>query len=195
MKLNSNTFFSSDWHLDHANVLSYNNRPFVDLQAQMDYFRNAILSLPINATLILLGDIVTSKKNINAILEYVFGTRKDITYFFVPGNHDKYFTKQFLMYGKVEHYLEAKYGDKKIIMSHYPFAEWDRAHFGTLHFHGHTHAHFTVEKHGILAAGKRLDVGWDTANKIFHIDEAVSTADSKPIFNPVHSRNNGLINI
>lgn len=31
MKLTANTYISSNWHLDHANILTYCNRPFAKL--------------------------------------------------------------------------------------------------------------------------------------------------------------------
>jgi len=47
--------------------------------------------------------------------------------------------------------------DPPIVMCHYPFAHWDREHYGSIHLHGHSHG-----KH--VASGKILDVGVDCHN-------------------------------
>jgi calcineurin-like phosphoesterase family protein len=44
-----------------------------------------------------------------------------------------------------------------IVLCHYPFAEWDRKHYGSWHLHGHSHGNY----HG---QGLIYDVGVDTNN-------------------------------
>lgn len=190
MNLTKNTFISSDWHLDHANVIKWNNRPFNNLQEQSEYFRNAILELPPHSTLILLGDTILSKKFARPNLDYVFGCRSDITYIFVLGNHDKRLSKYLEVHGRTYHYVDAKYNGQKIVMSHYPMLEWDGAQHGSIHFYGHVHGMLTEGRHGILASGLKLDVTWDAHRKIQSLETLVEMANGKPIWNPVHSKSN-----
>jgi hypothetical protein len=44
-----------------------------------------------------------------------------------------------------------------VVMCHYPFQEWDRSHYGSVHFHGHAHGALTK-------IANRLDVGADSAH-------------------------------
>jgi len=65
--------------------------------------------------------------------------------------------------------------DKPIILSHFPYATWNRSHYGSLHFHGHSHGNLPHIKN-------RLDVGVDNAYKLlgeyrpFTLNEAVKFA-------------------
>ena len=61
------------------------------------------------------------------------------------------------------------------VLCHYPFAVWDRKHYGAVHFHGHMHGK-------LQQINNRLDVGVDMAFKLFgeyrpfRMEEALSIA-------------------
>jgi calcineurin-like phosphoesterase family protein len=60
----------------------------------------------------------------------------------IEGNHDKKLVqdKTFCAeFERIEKYLDINYDGNKIVMSHYPFLEWDQMHRGALHFFGHKH--------------------------------------------------------
>jgi calcineurin-like phosphoesterase family protein len=42
-------------------------------------------------------------------------------------------------FDEVHHYLDVDYNGTKVVMLHYPIAEWDQMHRGAVHFHGHLH--------------------------------------------------------
>jgi len=52
-----------------------------------------------------------------------------------------------------------KINDLFIVLCHYPFAVWDRAHYGSICLHAHTHGRYQGE-------GKILDVGVDSAARL-----------------------------
>ena len=68
-----------------------------------------------------------------------------------------------------------------IVMYHYPIAIWNKRHWGAYHLHGHSHAHYFVEK------GFILDVGVDSAFKIlgeyrpFSLDEVIAYMKTRQI--------------
>lgn len=56
------------------------------------------------------------------------------------------------------HILEHE-AEVPIVMCHYPFAIWDRKHYGSYHLHAHSHGNYHGE-------GLILDVGVDNAYKL-----------------------------
>jgi calcineurin-like phosphoesterase family protein len=90
----------------------------------------------------------------------------------VEGNHDR----KTLMdvnfrnaFKEVHKYLDINYDGHKIVMSHYPFLEWDQMHRGSLHFFGHLHGGQTgMEKY------RCMDVGMDSTGEIvISMDRAI----------------------
>ena len=82
----------------------------------------------------------------------------------IEGNHDRKtlndptFRKCF---EEVHSYLRLVYEGTLVIMSHYPFLEWDQMHRGSLHFFGHLHGGVTgQEKY------RCMDVGMDSTGEV-----------------------------
>jgi calcineurin-like phosphoesterase family protein len=60
----------------------------------------------------------------------------------VQGNHDRKTLNDPVFRGcfeEIHHYLDINYNGTKVCMFHYPIAEWDQMHRGSVHFHGHLH--------------------------------------------------------
>lgn len=57
----------------------------------------------------------------------------------VYGNHDKEYGQDGI-FQSVQHYKELKTTYGRIILFHYPILEWNAAHYGTIHLHGHIHS-------------------------------------------------------
>jgi calcineurin-like phosphoesterase family protein len=78
----------------------------------------------------------------------------------IQGNHDRKQTTAGPVVGFLEwikNYYESKTEDGvKIVMSHYPFMTWNKAHHGALHVHGHSHGNLHD------SGTTRVDVGVDT---------------------------------
>jgi calcineurin-like phosphoesterase family protein len=82
----------------------------------------------------------------------------------IEGNHDKKTLKDVTFcnaFAEIHKYLDINYDGHKIVMFHYPIAEWDQVHRGSLHFHGHLHGN----KSG-LEQYRALDVGMDSTGEI-----------------------------
>lgn len=180
-----NEFITSDLHLDHTNVIEYSNRPFTSVEEMREFIIAEINALPIGAVLYQLGDFVVNskKEKLRNILKQIKPTLITLL-----GNHDHRLENVFKEFGEVHRLLEITRNNKKIVMCHFPMYEWNRGQQGALHFHGHCHGQFHAQ-------GKALDVGWDTYGKILSLEEAMTIADSVPIYQPCHKRNNGLLEI
>lgn len=51
----------------------------------------------------------------------------------INGNHDKRFVQG-------ADILEIKEGKQLVVLCHYPMYSWNKAHHGSIHLYGHTHA-------------------------------------------------------
>jgi calcineurin-like phosphoesterase family protein len=60
----------------------------------------------------------------------------------VEGNHDRKLLNDPVFrscFVEIHQYLTLTYNKTRVIMFHYPIAEWDQMHRGSVHFHGHLH--------------------------------------------------------
>lgn len=176
-------YITADLHFYHDQVITYNNRPFADKEEMGEKLIEEINRIPETSTLYIAGDFCYTDKKAKAtrILERL---RPRIAV--IPGNHDRRLTETYRRFATiVSPQLEILYNGIKIVISHYPMYEWADGQRGSIHFHGHTHGQFEPK-------GKMLDVGWDAHGRILTMDEAIALADVRPIYQPCHSRNNGL---
>jgi calcineurin-like phosphoesterase family protein len=98
----------------------------------------------------------------------------------VEGNHDRktLMDKNFReSFEEVHKYLTITYNKHYIIMSHFPFLEWDSMHRGSLHFFGHLHGGKTNQEHY-----RCKDVGMDATGEIvILLDDAVAAIENNEI--------------
>lgn len=181
------TYITSDLHLDHERAIQFNNRPFKNLSEMQASIIGELNALPPKSTVYILGDTVVrqSKTDLRKLLDRIDPTLKLI---FVLGNHDDSNAKVFKEYGEVHFLLQMRLDRRTLVMCHYPLTEWRRGQYGAIHFFGHCHGNY--EHHG-----KSLDVGWDVHKRILRLSEAIEMADAKPIYQPCHNKNNGLLKV
>lgn len=131
-------YFTSDLHLGHGKVLYFNNRPFESLEEM-----NEILINNINETvgadddLWVLGDFAFRIGRTRA-LEFRSKIRCKKVHL-ILGNHDLDYsdTDAFVSIDQ-QVVLGTQYGT--VVLCHYPFLEWHKAHYGSIHLHGHIHS-------------------------------------------------------
>lgn len=110
-----------------------------------------------------LGDffITTKIEDIDSILDRLNGTIR-----LVRGNHDEWAKKipKLRNAHKIEwvkDYFEHKFTvdgvSHLVVMSHFPFLAWNKSHYGSFHFHGHSHGAFNE----VNRKYRRMDVGVD----------------------------------
>ena len=131
-------YFTSDLHLGHANAIEFMKRPFLNLEHM-----NQVLIDNINAMveekdeLWILGDFAY-KTNMNDTL----ALRKKIRcnhLHLVTGNHDRNYSNGHI-FQSVQDYKELKTEYGRFVLFHYPILEWNSAHYGSIHLHGHIHS-------------------------------------------------------
>lgn len=79
----------------------------------------------------------------------------------IVGNHDSKLIKnaEFCAeFVSIHDYLSIQMNEIKVVMFHYPIAEWDQMHRGAVHFHGHLHGSLSG-----MEAYRALDVGMDNS--------------------------------
>lgn len=173
-------YITGDLHLNHKNITrgvsKWDNKDNTtrDYNTVNDMTNTVIDSMqviPEDGMLIILGDIL-------------FGDKSQLTYFldkipcknlvYVFGNHCKYLRKRedlsdlFSWYGD---YLEMYFGQKLIVMCHYPLAVWNENGDGSWMIHGHCHGNYHPGLPTTLNEGKILDIGWDVFKRPVSIKE------------------------
>ena len=95
----------------------------------------------------------------------------------VKGNHDYWVAKKDLhkYFQSIQDYKELKFEGFKFVLFHYPIHEWNGAHHGSLHLHGHTHGSFQNR-------GKSMDVGIDTRTDLglYSIYDVIDILSKRP---------------
>lgn len=157
-------YYTSDPHHGHFNIMrhaanrsqffldgetrdSYTMRSVENMTAQMVKRWNSKVTK--NDIVYLLGDYSYYNPSISTeILLQLNGTIH-----LIAGNHDPKRIRH-LPWASVSDYREVYDKNKFIVLSHYPFAVWNKSHHGAYNFHGHSHGSFN---------GSRLqqDVGVD----------------------------------
>jgi calcineurin-like phosphoesterase family protein len=159
------TFFTSDTHFSHTNVIKYCKRPFQD-STEMDETMIANWNAKVSPTDLVyhLGDFVFSDENYaEKILKRLNG-RKILVY----GNHDKVIKRNQNVQAQFEKcvdYLEIVIQDKDagprghqpITLCHFPMLVWNKSRHGAWMLHGHSHGSLTYP-----FEAKILDVGVDS---------------------------------
>lgn len=155
-----NTFFTSDTHFEHKNILTFcpETRQGKDATEMTEIMIEAW------------NKKVKPTDRVYHLGDFSFGTvartmeicgRLNGFIYLIKGNHDKVVTNDLIRerFTWIKDYAGVKIGDTKIVMMHYPIESWDRMHHGVLHFHGHLHGD---SHHECRVVKNRIDVGIDT---------------------------------
>lgn len=152
-------YFISDEHYGHSRVLDFckKTRPFKTIEDHDQHLIDAH-----NRT------VKNDNDEVWHLGDFYFGTdrRRAIEIFsslrgrhhLIVGNHDKQIVKH-LPWMSVQDYKLLKYEKHKFILMHYPLAggQWDCAHYGSFHLHGHTHSKYQYSENV-----RAMDVGIDS---------------------------------
>jgi calcineurin-like phosphoesterase family protein len=161
-----NTYFISDPHFGHKNIIKYANRPFTSVD-EMDetIIKNWNGMIGKTDEVYILGDVsLTNSERTNEILNRLNGRL-----YLIKGNHEKSVMSSKENRDRFEwirDYYELKYeynGKRNmIVMCHYAMRVWNKSHHGAYHLYGHSHDSLEYEQWG-----KSMDVGIDSAARIF----------------------------
>lgn len=180
-------FVTSDLHFGHKNIIEYCNRPFPclkDMNAGLIEIWNSKVGP--EDTVYHLGDLSFDRdhsKKDGPLFELL--TRLNGHKVFVLGNHDRHISSKLkqLAHGRfplpkvqsVHDYLEVDVNGTKVVMFHYPCAEWHGSHRGSVMLHGHCHGNRQD------LPGRILDVGIDAHPNftIWTMEEALAAANQR----------------
>lgn len=181
--LNKTTFFTSDLHFFHKNLLVKKFTKRHELYGEDVNFMNLDLIKRWNSVVspdcdvFNLGDIGFASKS--KLLEVVSQLNGRIH--LIKGNHDESFMHEFSNIVSVEDYAEISVEGQKIVMSHYPFYKWNGCARGTWCLHGHEHGNIDRDEHS--TTWKIKDVGIDSHPdyRPFSFGELVKIMDKRSI--------------
>lgn len=178
------TYITSDLHFFHANILNFESMKKYrgNLYNNIEEMNEAIITswnevVKNKDTVIIAGDFLFGHgKSLSERLHFILKNLSgDII--LVKGNHDPHEADK--IWKDYDHtvvdYLERRVDKNKVCISHYPFAAWNRAAYGSVMLHGHTHGSY----HG---KGRVLDVGWDVHGRLLNLEEAYYMAMEKEVY-------------
>lgn len=167
----SNTFFTSDLHFYHENVIKFCNRPYDSVEhmneSLIDNWNNVVND---GDHVWVLGDFSFGRiPETETILSRLNGIKHLIT-----GNHDRKGRCEKLNWSKYfvdQHdYLRLHKDKHKFVLCHFPFHSWER---GYINLHGHTHGTYQSKY-------MQHDVGVDVNNYTpLSLEDAVARALDK----------------
>lgn len=141
-------YYTSDWHLNHANLIKRKVRHFDSIEDQNELILKSINdTVGTNDTLFILGDL-TMPNSVNTQYLYEFIRKINCkNLFVVKGNHDK---TDVLNYCKIKGLIynwdyTKVYTDNAfsmpitVMLSHYPLRDYHSAQEPTICIHGHSH--------------------------------------------------------
>jgi calcineurin-like phosphoesterase family protein len=172
----TNTYFISDTHFNHENIIKYSNRPFSSiLEMNEKIIENWNMKVAPNDTIYHLGDFGFQSKlgeeyNLHNILRRLNGQKH-----LIIGNHDS--VQNMKGWSTINNYLSTKINGKQVIMFHFPIESWDKKRYFSYHLHGHTHGMLPDDPNKL-----RLDVGIDAQCKDYSpisFDEVVLLMKNK----------------
>ena len=166
------TWVTSDLHFGHKNIMSFCPQSRARFRNDLAYMNEAMVKewndlIEPEDTVYILGDVAFMSGSDAAKMVMRLNGVKIL----VRGNHDR----KTLMdvnfrnaFAEVHEYLDITYNGTKVVMFHYPIAEWDQMHRGAVHLHGHLHGGISgMEKF------RCRDMGMDATGRI-----AVSMEDA-----------------
>lgn len=175
------TYITSDLHFGHANIMKFCPVTRARFKNDVAYMNEAMIKewneiVQPEDTTYILGDFafLPAAKAVE-IVRRLNGSK-----ILIEGNHDRkllndpVFRREF---AHVHKYFDLNYNGTKVVMSHYPFLEWDQMHRGSLHFFGHLHGGVTnQEKY------RCMDVGMDATGMIvIEIERAIASIANNEI--------------
>ena len=137
----SKTFFTSDLHFFHSNIIQFCARPYGSVEHMNDcLIENWNMVVDHNDHVWVLGDISFGDYGQTAdVLAQLKGHKH-----LVIGNHDrkgraeKLFNRDWKDFFVEKHdYLRLKINGEKFVACHFPFQSWER---GYINVHGHLHS-------------------------------------------------------
>ena len=169
----TDTWFTSDFHFGHFNILRYCNRPFTTTE-EMDacIVDRMNQHVKLNDTLYFLGDFCLGSVEQVAAYRNRLNCKK---IHFIEGNHDKVTRKLQNVFASWSSLSEIHVGNQGIVLCHYAMRVWLHQGRGTWHLYGHSHGNLPDD---LLSLS--MDVRVDTHDFCpWHFDEVHACMKAK----------------
>ena len=162
------TYFTSDLHFGHENIIKHCNRPFSTVE-EMDeaLIENWNRTVHKCDTVYIIGDVVWDKRKVGYYMERLKGKK-----ILIPGNHDEPWAKREeikVYFSEIEKYMERNLCCHPVTLCHYPLLEWRNSReenerkIGFL-IHGHIHNRVSEEYLPLYTNPCALNAGVDLNN-------------------------------
>lgn len=179
------TFFTSDLHFNHENVIKHSARPFKDAAHMQEVLiDNWNLAVAPNDQIWCLGDFCfTRGRNKDTALVENILSRLNGQKFLITGNHDREEVAKSRYWQAVYpmHEIKVKLRPddvhaQRIVLCHYALRTWNQMHRGAWMLHGHSHGNL------LDTGGKIMDVGVDcNGYRPLSLQEIAVYMDDRPI--------------
>lgn len=126
--------YIADLHFDHKNIIKHCNRPFGSVEEMNETLVknwNSVTAKDDDVKIV--GDFCLDKERARYFLSRLNGRKHLIT-----GNHDKAKGLREI-FDSVTVYDKITDGNRKVVLFHYPIAEWDGYYRDTILIYGHIH--------------------------------------------------------
>jgi len=137
------TWITSDLHFGHQNIMKFCPDSRSRFHHDVGYMNEQMIrewneTIDIGDKVYILGDVAfLPADQAVKIMRRLNGDK-----ILIEGNHDRKLLNDPVFrscFVEVHPYLTVTYEKTRVIMFHYPIAEWDQMHRGAVHFHGHLH--------------------------------------------------------
>jgi len=183
-------YITSDWHINHKNIITFCNRPFPSVEAMEEDCLNYVNKIVGSDDIIWhLGDLHWSK---DASIVKTFIEKIPCKMNFIRGNHD-YGIDNLAEYLGLVNQISGKKPNPKIdiydeyilhhkgldiTLNHYCKYTWYKRRYGQLHFFGHSHN--PAGQH--FGFGKSMEIGYDPQGKwLVPLDEAIAALRERDV--------------
>lgn len=164
VNVDNSTWFVSDTHWGHTNIIKYCDRPFETIEEMNEtLIRNWNDRVKSEDDVYHLGDVCLGKIEESVKILSRLNGKKHL----VAGNHDKKnrFKPEFIgQWEWIKDYHELEFGKQLVVLHHYSHRVWNKSHHGSFSLCGHSHGSLKATLPTTLDQGKCLDVGVDVHN-------------------------------
>jgi calcineurin-like phosphoesterase family protein len=144
------TWFTSDTHFGHANIIKHCSRPFASAH-EMD-----------GAMITRHNERVADGDTVYHLGDFAFRGARPGQYrpqlkgnvHLIIGNHDKRRDVENVGFASISDMLHLSIEGTPLVLCHYAMRVWNKSHHGALHFYGHSHGK-------LPGTNQSLDVGVD----------------------------------
>ena len=161
-------YFISDLHFGHKNVLSFDDRPWTNIEDHDNFIiQNWNDTVSYEDDVYILGDVSWhNATKTNEIFKQLNGTKH-----LIIGNHDgkllknREFQQQFQ---EICYYKELPYTENKIIvLCHYPIPCFNKHYYGSYHLYGHVHNGF--EENMMRNIRRQMQDLYDVPSQMYNV--------------------------